>query len=69
MGRYRVTGKRAYRGHLPGSEFEAVLDPNAEHRAINRGSITLLERLHADLPRGRYKLPVGWPNRKGLANG
>lgn len=61
MGRYRVVGRRAYRGHQPGEEFEAKLDPNAEARAVNRGNILLLERLVADLPPGKYRLPTGWP--------
>jgi hypothetical protein len=61
MGRYRVSGRRGYRGHLPGAVFEAYLDPRAEARAIGRGSITLLERIPADLPPGSYRLPTGWP--------
>ena len=72
LGRYQVVGRRAYRGHLPGTEFEAVLDPNAEGRAIARGSIRLLERLVADLPPVSYRLPTGWPKtqgKEGLADG
>lgn len=65
LGRYRVVGTRAYREHEPGEEFEAVLDPNAETRAINRGSIKLLERLIADLPPGKFRLPTGWPPQAG----
>jgi hypothetical protein len=61
MGRYQVVGKRAYRDHAPGAMFEAVLDPDAEARAISRGSIRLIERLPADLPAGKYRLPLGWP--------
>jgi hypothetical protein len=61
LGVYEVTGRRGYRGHQPGERFEAVLDPNAETRAINRGSIRLLERLDPDLPAGKYRLPTGWP--------
>jgi hypothetical protein len=61
MGRYRVVGSRRYRGHEPGSVFEAVLDPHAEARAVDRGSIRLLERLTADLPPNKYRLPAGWP--------
>jgi hypothetical protein len=67
VGRYLVSGKRAYRGHDPGTEFEARLDVFAEARAIGRGSIQLLERLAADLPADKYRLPQGWPGteRKG----
>lgn len=61
IGRYRVVGKRAYRGHAPGAEFEARLDRAAEIRAVNRGSIRLLERVTVDLVPGSYRLPVGWP--------
>jgi hypothetical protein len=42
MKRYRVTGSTAYAGHEPGAEFEADLDPDAERRAIARGSLKLL---------------------------
>jgi hypothetical protein len=58
LGRYRVVGRRAYRGHQPGEEFEACLDRDAEGRAINRGSIRLLERVPAELKPGSYRLPV-----------
>lgn len=61
LGRYEVIGRRAYRGHQPGEEFEARLDRAAETRAINRGSIRLLERFTADLTAGSYRLPDGWP--------
>jgi hypothetical protein len=64
MGRYLVSGHRAYRGHMPGTEFEAVLDSAAEARAVRRGSIELLERMVADLP-PNYRLPSGWPTNKG----
>jgi hypothetical protein len=67
IGRYQVIGKRAYRHHLPGTIFEAKLDPHAEARATARGSIMLLERVPAELAPGSYRLPVGWPEtaRKG----
>jgi hypothetical protein len=61
MGRYQVIGKRAYREHEPGTIFEAHIDAGAESRAIGRGSIRLIERLTADLPPGKYRLPLGWP--------
>lgn len=65
IGVYEVTGERAYRGHDPGTTFWAVLDPNAEQRAINRGSIRVIERLAAALPEHRYRLPIGWPTTEG----
>jgi hypothetical protein len=65
IGRYQVTGKRAYREHEPGEIFDALLDPNAEARATARGSIKLIERLTADLPPGKYRLPLGWPQPHG----
>lgn len=61
LGRYEVTGRFAYRGHQPGSIFEARLPDNAEIRAINRGSIRLIERVADDLRPSSYRLPVGWP--------
>lgn len=64
LGVYQVVGTRAYRGHQPGEVFESVLDPAAEARAIDRGSIRLLDRLEADLPHGKYRLPAGWPTTK-----
>jgi hypothetical protein len=36
---YKVTGTTAYMGHQPGETFEAELDPDAEQRALERGSI------------------------------
>jgi len=62
-GRYVVSGRREYRGHQPGSTFEAQLDPNVEQRAITRGDITLLARVTPGLEPGSYTLPDGWPER------
>ncbi len=59
--RYLVTGKRQYRWHKPGSAFEAQLDPLAEQRAIERGSIRVLEIVQPDLENGSYQLPADWP--------
>lgn len=58
-GRYRVKGRRPYRGHEPGTIFEARLDPGPERRAIYRGDIELLERVVPALPAERA-LPQGW---------
>ncbi len=59
-GLYRVIGRVAYRGHAPGEEFEAVLDPAAEARGLARGNIELLERLVPALVPGSFTLPPGW---------
>lgn len=39
MTTYKVTGPTAYKGYRPGETFEADLDPAAERRAVERGSI------------------------------
>lgn len=57
--RYLVTGSRKYRWHEPGTEFEARLDPDAERRAIERGSIRVLEVIQPQP--GGFQLPKDWP--------
>ena len=57
--RYLVTGKRQYRWHAPGTVFEARLDPDAERRAIERGSIRVLEEIEVGVE--SYELPEDWP--------
>ena len=59
--RYLVTGTRKYRWHDPGTTFEARLDPDAEKRAIERGSIRVLEVIEPELQEGSYELPEDWP--------
>ncbi len=59
--RYLVTGKRQYRWHKPGATFEAQLDPLAEQRAIERGSIRVLDIVKPGLVHGSYALPEDWP--------
>jgi hypothetical protein len=59
--RYLVTGRRQYRWHKPGTVFEAILDPDAEMRAIERGSIRVLEVIDPQLETGSYRLPEDWP--------
>jgi len=59
--RYLVTGRRQYRWHAPGTVFEAILDPLAEQRAIERGSIRVLEVIEPTLENGSYELPPDWP--------
>ncbi len=63
MKRYLVTGRRKYRWHDPGTTFEARLDPDAERRAIARGSIRVIEAIETKLPDGGYTLPRDWPER------
>ena len=50
----------AYRGHQPGEEFVGSLDVNVERRAVDRGSIVLLERVTPAIRPGSYTLPEGW---------
>lgn len=57
--RYLVTGKRQYRWHEPGTVFEAQLDPDAERRAIERGSIRVLEEVTVSVE--NHYLPEDWP--------
>jgi hypothetical protein len=59
-GVYLVTGKREYRGHAPGTTFEASLDPGVEHRAVTRGDITLLRRATPDLIPGSATFRGAW---------
>lgn len=58
-GLWRVVGKRAYRGHEPGTEFEAQLENGAAGRAVRRGDIELVEVFEPTLP-DVYELPKGW---------
>ena len=60
LGEYLVTGKRNYRGHAPGTKFEARLAPGPEARAIARGDIRLLRRIEPAVPAGSYTFPDGW---------
>lgn len=57
MSIYRAKG-RPFRGHPVGATFEADLDRNLEARAINRGSLELLERSTTRLVEGSYRLPT-----------
>lgn len=59
-GRYEVTGIRQYRGHMPGEEFVAKLEPRIERWAISSGQIALLERVTPSLVPGSYRLPPDW---------
>lgn len=59
-GLYKVTGRRQYRGHEPGTRFEARPDA-AIQRAINRGDISLIEYVNPRLPDDGFWLPHDWP--------
>lgn len=58
VGRYEVVGHRQFMGHPHGDVFMAELTPYQEARAVNRGSLRLLERLVMDV--SNYRLPAGW---------
>lgn len=64
MSVYLVTGRHAYREHQPGETFEALLDLDAEQRAIERGDISVIEESRPGLKPGSYTLPAGWANTR-----
>lgn len=64
MSVYKVTGVFDYRGHPPGSLFEAELDAEAEGRALRFGSITVVDRRRTELVPGSYRLPTRWRQRQ-----
>lgn len=59
MAEYQVIGKRAYRGHSPGSVFEARIPAGPASRAIGRGDIRLIREVTPELQPG-WQLPDGW---------
>ena len=63
FGRWEVIGNRPYRGHQPGTIFEAALDPLAAQRAIQRRAIRLIETVTPALEPRSYRLPSDWPVR------
>jgi hypothetical protein len=62
-GRWKVIGKREYRGHTTGQTFIESLERNAARRAVQRGDIVLLEEMKPELP-SAWGLPAGWSSRK-----
>lgn len=58
-GAWLVVGKRAYRGHDPGTEFEASIPAAPAKRALVRGDIRLLEEF-VPAPPAEHQLPEGW---------
>ena len=65
MGEYEVVGRREYRGHRPGTVFEARLDRAAESRAVARGDIRLLRIVEPQIQSGSWRLPDGWLSKQG----
>ncbi len=61
MGEYEVTGKREYRGHSPGSVFQARIPAGPAGRAIARGDIRFIREVTPELQSG-WHLPDGWGN-------
>lgn len=60
MGEYQVVGRREYRGHQPGTVFEARLESTAAARAIVRGDIRLIRVVEPQIQPGSWELPDGW---------
>lgn len=58
-GEFLVTGQRRYRGHEPGTRFEARLETGAMQRAIRRGDIAYLRETTPSIE-GPYSFPEGW---------
>lgn len=63
-GSYQVIGPASYRGHPPGTRFEANLQPGPETRAISRAAIRFLGHVNPAPPPGSYRLPPGWVAHK-----
>ena len=59
MSIYKVTGPSEFRGHQPGTTFEARLPEPMERRALRRGNIELVEQSTPKLQPGSYRLPRG----------
>jgi hypothetical protein len=62
---YRVSGSRRYRGHEPGTEFSALIEPGIASRLIGRGVIEIVDGLRPMLERGSFVLPIGWDTETG----
>lgn len=64
MGEYEVIGRSEYRGHAPGTVFEARLELGAQRRAVQRGDIRLLRVITPEVQPG-WVLPDGWLSKQG----
>jgi hypothetical protein len=60
---YEVLNPRGYRGHSRGAQFEGLLEPDAERRALARGDIRVLQRVTPSVRPGTFTLPQGWTNQ------
>jgi hypothetical protein len=60
MALYLVRGPLRYRDHDVGETFEAHLDPDVEARALELGTIEVLNPDPPGLRPGSWTLPAGW---------
>ena len=67
--RYEVTGTQPVLGHLPGSFFEADLDPVMEQRLISARAITPVAKPAAPEPPVRLDDPQPDPEPEGEVDG
>ncbi len=69
MSLYRVSGSQRYRGYSQGDIFVGELEPQIEARAVQRGSIEIVETGPVSLDATRAVLPRGWiqPLEEGVA--
>lgn len=63
MSVYKVTGRLPYRDHKPGVTFEAMLEPDEEIRALERGNVIIVKVSRPGLVDGSWTLPDGWVAR------
>lgn len=59
MSIYRVRGSYHFRGHAPGTTFEASLEPDEERRAVRRGNIEILFSQRITLDESKIRRPKG----------
>lgn len=64
MSVYRVSGTARYQGHEPGTVFVGLLPPEAEARAVARGSIEIVAAGPVSLDATRAVLPRGWDTQR-----
>lgn len=58
--RYRVCGRNRFLGYEPGQTFIADLEAGLEARAIDRGSIEIVDEAEVALDVTRATLPRDW---------
>ena len=69
MTMYLVRGPLRYREHEVGETFEAELDPMAEARALELGTIVVVRSSPTRIRPGSYRLPAGWQEKPGAPEG